>query len=159
MFNLLMQDDWNPTTLEEATEPGKIGAFVYSASKTLAERAAHNFGSQHPEMVISALNPPMIYSPPLQSITSREAINTSSEAIYALINGEEGRECPGNRLPLFCATEDVAEAHRRVIECQEDQVRGKRFLLCGGSFTWEDVSPPFFFSFLHSPTDLITSPS
>jgi len=77
-------------------------------------------------MCITALNPPMIYSPPLQSVTSRDAINTSSGAIYALINGEEGRECPGNRLPLFCATEDVAEAHRRVLECEEEDVRGKR---------------------------------
>jgi hypothetical protein len=32
---------------------------------------------------------------------SREEVNTSSAAIYALINGEKGRDVPWNRLPLF----------------------------------------------------------
>lgn len=71
----------------------------------------------------------MIYSQPLQSITSKSSINTSSAAIYALINGggEKARPVPVNRLPLFCATEDVATAHRKVIEVEEEEkVRGKR---------------------------------
>ncbi|GAA5896557.1 hypothetical protein JCM5296_004176 [Sporobolomyces johnsonii] len=131
--------DWNPTTLEQAIEPGRPGAFVYSASKTLAEHAAHDFGTANPDMVIVTLNPPMIYSPPLQSISSASEVNTSSNAIYSLINGEEGREAPWNRLPLFVATEDVALAHVRALEVEEEKVKGKRFLLCGGSFTWEDA--------------------
>ncbi|GAA5923169.1 uncharacterized protein JCM15063_003559 [Sporobolomyces koalae] len=131
--------DWNPVTLEQATEPGRPGAFVYSASKTFADRAAHDFGTAHPDMVITTLNPPMIYSSPRQAITSKAEVNTSSNAIYSLINGEKDRDAPWNRLPLFCSTEDVALAHRRVLEVDEDKVRGRRFLLCGGSFTWEDA--------------------
>ncbi|GAA5986673.1 hypothetical protein JCM5350_001447 [Sporobolomyces pararoseus] len=132
--------DWNPTTLEQALTPGKPGPFVYSASKTLAEQAAHSFASSNPSISVTTLNPPMIYSPPLQSITSKEEINTSSNAIYSLINGERDREVPWNRLPLFCATEDVARAHRLCLEVQDvEKIRGKRFLLCGGSFTWEDA--------------------
>ncbi|CEQ38963.1 SPOSA6832_00436, partial [Sporobolomyces salmonicolor] len=132
----LPQADWNPTTLEQAIEPGR------PASKTLAEQAAHDFGTANPDMVIVTLNPPMIYSPPLQSISSASEVNTSSNAIYSLINGEEGREAPWNRLPLFVATEDVALAHVRALEVGEEKVKGKRFLLCGGSFTWEDASLP-----------------
>ncbi|GAA6025771.1 hypothetical protein JCM11491_001985 [Sporobolomyces phaffii] len=132
--------DWNPTTLDDAVAPGKPGAYVYSASKTLAEQAAHEFGRAHRDRIaVTALNPPMIYSAPLQSIATRGEINTSSNAIYALLSGDEGRAVPGNRLPLFCATEDVATAHRRAIEVDVEQVRGKRFLLCGGAFTWEEA--------------------
>ncbi|GAA6061685.1 hypothetical protein JCM10212_005977 [Sporobolomyces blumeae] len=130
--------DWNPTTLEQACESGRIGAFVYSASKTLAEKAAHDYASKN-GLSVTTLNPPMIYSPPLQSISSPEEINTSSNAIFSLINGEKGRAPMGNRLPLFCATEDVALAHVRALEVDEDKVKGRRFLLCGGSFTWEDA--------------------
>ncbi|GAA5908401.1 uncharacterized protein JCM6883_004379 [Sporobolomyces salmoneus] len=119
-------DDWNPTTLEQALSPGKPGAFVYSASKTLAERAAHDFAQSNPSLSVTALNPPMIYSPPLQSITSKEEINTSSNAIYALINGEKDREAPWNRLPLFCATDDVATAHRKCLEVEVEKVKGQR---------------------------------
>jgi len=130
--------------------PGKPGPFVYSgktdlflyrftaslisfipivfepASKTLAERKAHEFANENPSISVTSLNPPMIYSPPLQSITSKSEINTSSNAIYSLINGEEGRECAWNRLPLFCSTQDVAKAHRRAIEVDVEKVRGKR---------------------------------
>lgn len=50
----------------------------------------------------------------------------------------------GNRLPLFCSVEDVALAHVKALEAKTEDVVGKRFLLCGGSFTWEDVSVPTF---------------
>lgn len=74
------------------------------------------------------MNPPMIYSAPLQSIKTKHDINTSSNAIYTLINShsDSDDEVPWNRLPLFCATEDVAFAHRRAIEVDVDKVRGKR---------------------------------
>lgn len=105
--------------------------FIYLlASKTLAEQAAHSFASSNPSISVTTLNPPMIYSPPLQSITSKEEINTSSNAIYSLINGERDREVPWNRLPLFCATEDVARAHRLCLEVQDvEKIRGKRVSL------------------------------
>ncbi|GAA5826885.1 hypothetical protein JCM11251_002142 [Rhodosporidiobolus azoricus] len=131
--------DWNPATLEEVQEPGRPGPFVYSASKALAERAAIDYGAQN-GLIVSALNPPMIYGPPLQKIASKEETNTSSAAIYALIDGPEDREVPWNRLPLFCHVEDVALAHVRALEVEvEEKVKGQRFLLYGGAFTWEDA--------------------
>ncbi|GAA5980744.1 hypothetical protein JCM10908_001761 [Rhodotorula pacifica] len=134
-------DDWNPLTLEDCLVPGVAGPIVYSASKTLAERAAFEFASSHPEMIISTLNPPMIYGPPLQKVASREEVNTSSAAIYALIKGgEEGREAPWNRLPLFVHVKDIALAHVKALEVEDEaKVKSQRFLLYGGSFTWEDA--------------------
>lgn len=118
-------------------------------------------------MVISTLNPPMIYGPPLQNVASRDEVNTSSAAIYALINGAEGREVPWNRLPLFVHVKDIALAHVRALEVEdEEKVKSQRvrvflsfasrrkqsavkeadlvllamqFLLYGGAFTWEQA--------------------
>ncbi|GAA5972382.1 hypothetical protein JCM11641_002432 [Rhodosporidiobolus odoratus] len=131
--------DWNPATLEDVLKPDVPGPFVYSASKKLAEEAALRYGAEN-DLIVSAINPPMIYGPPLQKIASKSEVNTSSAAIYALINGEEGREVPWNRLPLFANVEDVALAHVRALEVEdEEKVKGARFLICGGSFTWEDA--------------------
>ncbi|GAA6036663.1 hypothetical protein JCM8097_001284 [Rhodosporidiobolus ruineniae] len=133
-------EDWNPATIEDVLKPDVPGPFVYSASKKLAEEAALKYGAEN-GLIVSAINPPMIYGPPLQKIASRDEVNTSSAAIYALINGPAGREPNWNRLPLFCHVEDVALAHVRALEVEdEDQVRGKRFLIYGGSFTWEDAT-------------------
>lgn len=133
--------DWNPLTLEDCLVPGVAGPVVYSASKTLAEHAAHDFAAANPDMVISTLNPPMIYGPPLQKVASRDEINTSSGAIYALIHGPEGREVPWNRLPLFVHVKDIGLAHLRVIEAEDEaKIKNQRFLLYGGAFAWEDVS-------------------
>ncbi|BGP12698.1 hypothetical protein JCM10213_008836 [Rhodosporidiobolus nylandii] len=131
--------NWNPATIEDVLKPGCPGPFVYSASKTLAERAAHEYAAEH-GLTVSAINPPMIYGPPLQKIASKSDINTSSGAIYGLIHGEEGREVPWNRLPLFAHVEDVAAAHVNVLEVEdEEKVKGARFLIYGGTFTWEEA--------------------
>ncbi|KPV78383.1 uncharacterized protein RHOBADRAFT_50856 [Rhodotorula graminis WP1] len=130
-------DDWNPATLDDVHDLPPPA--VYSLSKKLAEKAAHEFAAQH-GLVLSSINPPMIYGPPLQKIASRDEVNTSSAAIYALINGDEGRDVPWNRLPLFAHVADVATAHVRALEADDDKVAGKRFLICGGSFTWEDAT-------------------
>lgn len=150
-------DDWNPTTLEQACEPGKPGPFVYSASKKLADKAAHEFAKEHNMVVCTIVsryncigsscqgltcrqNPPMIYGPPIQGVDQKGHINTSSNAIYALINGPGGRDIPWNRLPLFCNVKDVATAHVRASEADDTKVAGQRFILCASEpFLWEDV--------------------
>lgn len=45
--------DWNPTTLEQAIEAGRPGPFVYSASKTLAEHAALDYGAENDLEVVT----------------------------------------------------------------------------------------------------------
>ncbi|KAK4332194.1 Epimerase domain-containing protein [Rhodotorula toruloides] len=131
--------DWNPLTIEDCLVPNVPGPVVYSASKTLADRAAHDYASKN-DLVLCTINPPMIYGPPLQRVASRSEINTSSGAIYALIHGEPGREVPWNRLPLFAHVVDVALAHVRAVEVEEEKVKGQRFLICGGAFTWEEAT-------------------
>ncbi|KAK4055096.1 hypothetical protein OIV83_000376 [Microbotryomycetes sp. JL201] len=131
--------DFNPTTMEEAVEPGKPGPFVYSASKVLAEKAAHEFALEH-NLELVAINPPMIYGPPLQRIGAKAEVNTSANAIYSLILPDVHKgQVPWNRLPLFCSVRDTALAHLRAAQADAADVAGKRFLICGGAFTWEDA--------------------
>lgn len=85
---------------------------------------------------------------------SRSDVNTSSAAIYALINGEPDREVPINRLPLFVSVKDVALAHVKALEV--DEAKGHRFLLCGGAFTWEQVcSDPTTLAWLRKLNDIL----
>ncbi|KAK4052882.1 hypothetical protein OIO90_004158 [Microbotryomycetes sp. JL221] len=127
------EQDWNPTTLQQALEQGKPGPFVYSASKTLAEQAANKFGQEHDMEIVA-------HGPPLQHINSKSDINTSAKAIYTLISPELHQgQVPWNRLPLFCSVQDVALAHVKASQINSNQIKNQRFLLCGGSFTWEDA--------------------
>ena len=79
--------------------------------------------------------------PPLQKISGNTDVNTSSNAIYTLIQPDVHHgQVPWNRLPLFCSVQDVALAHVGASEADAKDVKQERFLLCGGAFTWEDVS-------------------
>lgn len=128
------EDDWNPSTVEEAKQQG--GLFAYAVSKALAEKGAWDFvREQKPHYKIAAFNPPMIYGPTLQpSGKSKSSLNTSSKGIYALISGLDAM--PEDKLPLFCHGRDVADAHVRAIAKLNEGAADRRWLLCGGTFTW-----------------------
>jgi nucleoside-diphosphate-sugar epimerase len=130
------EKDWGLATYEDATQPGLPPAFVYSASKKLAEEAAWKYAKEN-QLNIVTLNPPMIYGPALQeSATSPQTLNTSSAAIYQLFSGKL-QAVPDDRLPLFCDVRDVAKAH--VLALQTDGADGMRVPLCGGSFLWKEA--------------------
>ncbi|SCZ90250.1 BZ3500_MvSof-1268-A1-R1_Chr1-3g01869 [Microbotryum saponariae] len=146
-------EDWNPSTMEEGLKPGQTGPFIYSLSKvgrsrietfevchahrrlrslqTLAERAGKDYAKENGLELAT-------HGPPLQRIADASEVNTSSGAIYALINGSTKGQVPANRLPLFCHVEDVARAHVLALE-HLPKVDQQRFLLCGGGFTWEQA--------------------
>ncbi|KAN0061292.1 hypothetical protein ACQY0O_006138 [Thecaphora frezii] len=125
---------WNPSTYEDALAAGGAGAFSYSASKKLAEQAAHDYvANEHPSFTLATVNPPMIYGPTLQPGVRKKNLNTSSKTIYNLISHADNM--PGDRLPLFCHVRDVADAHTRLLE-RGDEVMGQRYLVYGGKFTW-----------------------
>lgn len=131
------EKDWAPFTLESATAPGKDGGYIYSASKTLAEKAAWDYANQNGVQLATIL-PPMIYGPPLQPVPSKDKLNASSAAIYALIDGDKGRPVPPNIWIHNVAVEDAALAHVRAAECEG--AAGHRFLVGGNTMLWEDVS-------------------
>ncbi|PWN47418.1 NAD(P)-binding protein [Violaceomyces palustris] len=128
--------DWNPSTYEDAIKAGGAGAFSYSASKKLAEKAAFDYKeNEKPLYDVVTFNPPMIYGATLQPGVKRSNLNTSSATVYRLISKVE--TMPEDRLPLFCHARDVADAHVSALKVKE--ARSRRFLLCGGKFTWSDA--------------------
>ena len=55
------EEDWNPITMDEATENPMMG---YRASKTFAEKAAWEFlEKERPNFTLSTINPPMVFGP------------------------------------------------------------------------------------------------
>ena len=79
----------------------------------------------------------MIYGPSLQKIPTEAAVNTSTGNIWNLISGKTA-VLPEDRLPLFCDARDVSKAHLLALESPESI--GHRFILCGGSFTWQEAA-------------------
>lgn len=89
-------------------------------------------------MEITTMCPPMIYGPSLQGFGGDEKnINTSSANIWNLISGKTAT-LPDNRLPLFADSRDVSRAHFLALETSD--AKGQRVPLCGGAFTWQEVS-------------------
>jgi nucleoside-diphosphate-sugar epimerase len=129
--------DWAPFTLESALKPGQTGAHIYSASKTLAEKAAWDYANQNGLKLVTLL-PPLVFGPPLQPVSSKEALNTSVAAVYSLIDGPKGRPVPVNIWVHNAAVDELALAHVRALE--RDDAVGKRFLFTGTTMLWEDVS-------------------
>ncbi|MFV0428849.1 MAG: NAD-dependent epimerase/dehydratase family protein [Arachnia sp.] len=53
------------STRDNWTDPDDKGTTAYEASKTLAERAAWDFASAHPEMELTTINPGIVMGPPM----------------------------------------------------------------------------------------------
>lgn len=94
-------DDWNPATYEQA-KTHTMPAFVYSASKVLAERLFWEFiEKEKPSWAGSTICPPTVFGPPLQKITSLDSLNESAKNIWNVVNGSFKDDCPPTFVPIF----------------------------------------------------------
>lgn len=78
----------------------------------------------------------MIYGPPSPFATV-SSLNTSSEAIWALISGTSTGP-PVEGLPQWIDVRDAAEAHIKALKSED--VIGKRVLVAGGGELMFDVN-------------------
>jgi nucleoside-diphosphate-sugar epimerase len=128
------EKDWNPATYEEALKSDN-GAFVYCASKKLAEKTAYDFvESEKPNFSIATICPPMVYGPAIQPIHSLSSLNESIGDIYRFMNGSTPK-VQVNGFWAFVDVRDVAQAHLKAYEHPE----GGRFFVTGGIFTYQQV--------------------
>jgi len=131
------EEDWNPVTYEEASRKDTDGGVAYSASKTLAEKAAFEFVKKNkPNFSISTICPPMVYGPAAHSISSLDKLNTSSADIYRLINGSE-KTVPETTFFAFADVRDVGEAHARAYE--SEKAAGQRYFVNSGGYTYQNI--------------------
>jgi nucleoside-diphosphate-sugar epimerase len=126
--------DWNPATYDEALASSD-GAFVYCASKKLAEEAAWSFvRTKSPGFSLATICPPMVYGPAIQPVESLKSLNTSSEDIYRFMNGST-EKVGLNGFWAYADVRDVAQAHLKAFEHKD----GGRFFVTGGNFTYKQV--------------------
>lgn len=128
------ENDWNPATYEQALKSDN-GAFVYCASKKLAEKKAYDFvDSEKPNFSLATICPPMVYGPAIQPIHNLTSLNESTGDIYRFMNGSTPK-VQVNGFWAYVDVRDVAEAHLKAYEHPE----GGRFFVTGGSFTYQQV--------------------
>ncbi|KZP01479.1 NAD-P-binding protein [Calocera viscosa TUFC12733] len=130
-------DDWNPATWEQgATVPNPF--FVYSASKSLAEKAAYDFVQQEkPSFSITTFCPPIIYGPPQQPEVTTSNLNTSMNIIYSVLSGQ-AKEYPATGLPVFVDVRDLA--YLQVAALTNEKAANQRYLAISDHWYFEELA-------------------
>jgi nucleoside-diphosphate-sugar epimerase len=72
----------------------------YCASKKFAEKTAWEI-AEKASFSLSTICPPMVFGPPVHNISSLDALNTSSGAVYSLMkkDGSSSKEVPETAFP------------------------------------------------------------
>jgi len=124
--------DWNPATWEQAAS-SELKPFVYTASKTFAEKVAWEFiEQQKPNFSLTTLCPPMIYGPPAQPYNSMERLNESCAGQWAVFSGK-AKEIPPARVPVYVDVRDVAKL--LVASLTNPKAVNQRYIACSAPFT------------------------
>ncbi|GAA6056229.1 hypothetical protein JCM3770_002098 [Rhodotorula araucariae] len=116
-------EDWNSATYDAAKKSDQA-PYVYCASKKLAEEEAWKI-AREPETKwkLSTICPPMVFGPPLQVIESLKSLNTSSGAVWSVVDAEA---VPETQFPVGTDSRDIANLH--VLASTTDEGADKRFL-------------------------------
>lgn len=122
--------DWNPISLEQASENVANG---YRASKTFAEKAAWEFVQQeNPSFSITTFCPPQVLGPVINHLDSLDSLNTSNQFIRDLIQGKFGDKIPPNATFTWVDVRDLALCH--VLALENPRAANERFLVTAGPF-------------------------
>ncbi|KAK9474341.1 uncharacterized protein V1510DRAFT_401428 [Dipodascopsis tothii] len=125
--------DWNPVTLEQ----GKQDPFTaYRASKKYAEKTAWAFVEREkPAFGLTVINPPVVWGPMLND-ASLDALNTSNQMMYDVINGNMA-EIKETFMTLWVDVRSVAQAHVRALTAPASA--GQRYLVSKTRYSWSQV--------------------
>jgi len=136
------EEDWNEPHLKQVRELGKdaTGGAKYSASKTLAERAAWEVYNRNKGSIgwdLTTLNPPYLFGPVIHAVEKPEDLNTSTFEWFKVIyrNTKSDKDLVAS-INCWVDVRDVAEAH--VVALEKPEAGGERILFSAGPFTWQD---------------------
>ncbi|ESK96316.1 d-lactaldehyde dehydrogenase [Moniliophthora roreri MCA 2997] len=138
------ESDWNEKSVKACEELGGDagGVAIYSASKTLAEKALWDWYEKHKTEVawdVAVINPPWIFGPSAHSVKSLDDIALAPQAWYnAVVKGDfMGGSSLNYPSHGWVDVRDTAEAH--VLALEVPKAGGERIITCGGSpFVWQD---------------------
>ncbi|BGP20659.1 hypothetical protein JCM10213_001095 [Rhodosporidiobolus nylandii] len=134
---LYTEKDWNPVTYDEAKNASGEGseAFVYCASKKLAEDEAWKIAKEEKtQWKLATVCPPMIFGPPPQVLESLSGLNTSSAAVWGVV---DQKEVPPTQFPVWVDVRDIAKIHVKAVT--EDIAINKRYLCIAGHYNNETL--------------------
>ncbi|KAF8493052.1 D-lactaldehyde dehydrogenase [Russula emetica] len=137
------ESNWNEASVEAVKTKGSAaGPFViYSASKTLAEKAAWEFVAAHRSEIswdLVTINPPWIFGPSLRPAPTVNDMNHSQREIYDTLSGARTSTSvqlrgQGNWVHIAVA----AEAHVRATHAVA--AGGQRIIVKSGTFFYQDL--------------------
>ncbi|KAI0036671.1 D-lactaldehyde dehydrogenase [Vararia minispora EC-137] len=132
--------DWNDQAVNLVNEKGGEagGMTIYSAAKTLSERAAWEFVEKNkPSWDMATINPPFLFGPPLQEVQSVDKLNLSMKVLYDIVTGKLPDHQYDKMSLNFVHARDVAEIHVRAAELP--QAGGTRCLITAGAYFPQDI--------------------
>ncbi|KDQ65078.1 hypothetical protein JAAARDRAFT_28742 [Jaapia argillacea MUCL 33604] len=130
--------DWNEQAVKDVEENGRdaLGRNKYRASKSLAEKSAWRFVEENKDAIgwdFVVIIPPYVFGPILHDVPDLSQLNVSvSEFYQAVIKGSG----PPEFRSTWVDVRDLALAH--ILALQKEQAGGNRFIVCAGTFTWQD---------------------
>ncbi|TPX63889.1 hypothetical protein CcCBS67573_g08551 [Chytriomyces confervae] len=131
----LSELDWNNAAIKAFNEMGAEtpAGIAYSASKTLAEKAAWAFLEQNKcAFDLVTINPPFVFGPPIHPCSAPENLNTSVKLIWDMYVGAIKEVNPA--LAAGCVdVRDVARAH--ALALSNPEAGGQRFITSSGPYT------------------------
>ncbi|KZT25504.1 D-lactaldehyde dehydrogenase [Neolentinus lepideus HHB14362 ss-1] len=136
------KSNWNEQSIKAVEEKGKDAhpGDWYRASKTLAEKAAWDFVAKNKASIqwdLVVLNPPYVFGPVIHEISSPDQLNTSMDEIYStLLKHSKDDQTLASLGNAWIDVRDLARAH--VLAIQREQAGGNRFIVCAGSYKWQD---------------------
>ncbi|KZT56867.1 NAD(P)-binding protein [Calocera cornea HHB12733] len=129
-------DDWNPATWDQAASSTNP-LFVYSASKSIAEKAAYDFVEhEKPDFALTTFCPPIIYGPPLQPEVTTSNLNTSTYVVWELLSGQ-AKEIPDTTLPIFIDVRDLA--YLQVSALTNEKAKNQRYFVVSDHWYMEQL--------------------
>ncbi|KAJ0417540.1 NAD(P)-binding protein [Aspergillus carlsbadensis] len=138
------EQDWNDRRVQECETLGRnaSGLSKYSASKTLAERAAWDFVEANKERIswdLTTINPPYIFGPTIHDVKGPDALNSSSILFYNAVikNNFFGANPLTSPSHAWVDVRDVAAAHVKALETPS--AAGERIIVSAGRWVWQDM--------------------
>lgn len=135
------EDDWNDAAVKNVEEKGvEVGAGgIYTASKTLAERAAWDLWKQHKDEIkwdISTLCPPFVFGPVIHEVSGLNSVNSSMMIWWNSVVVSEATRQSVISDHSWIDVRDLATAH--VLALETPAAGGERMIVSSGKAFWQD---------------------
>ncbi|PFH46894.1 hypothetical protein AMATHDRAFT_153481 [Amanita thiersii Skay4041] len=139
------ENDWNDQSIKEVEVLGHKASPMakYYASKTLAEKAAWKFYSEHKDQLswgLVTLNPPFVFGPVIHQVSFPSDLNATTKVWYDIVvapkDSDKSHSFLTNVGSSWIDVRDLALALVKSLNVKEAE--GERIIVSAGDFSWRD---------------------